>query len=151
MINRLVFFGDSWTYGHGLSDCNGVITPAPSLLGWAPTVSRILNYNYVNLASPGNSNQGIFFDIRRAQLTNEDLIIVQWSYTFRDMLINNDGTVRHIRPKDIDSVAYYDIHSDADILRRNVLTIEHTALWLNNQGLKWIFFQIIIYLGVNGL
>jgi hypothetical protein len=27
------------------------------------------------------------------------------------------------------------------MLRRNVLTIEHTALWLNNIGYNWIFFS----------
>lgn len=44
-MEKIVFFGDSYTYGEGLLDCNFDLPsiPPPSKLGWAEFVNNVLD------------------------------------------------------------------------------------------------------------
>lgn len=145
---RLVFFGDSFTYGHGLDDClcsENKPGNCPSQLGWAAQLADMFGTVHVNLSKPGCSNQYIFKLIRETEFQANDLVIVQWSFVDRDFLLMSDESVRHIGNwmTDFEAKNYYKAHSDLDITRRSILTIEHAALWLANKNLAWLFLSNI--------
>lgn len=145
---RVLFFGDSMTYGHGLPDCvlpteTGEIVlagPRPSELGWAATISRRLGVPHINHAVPGASNLQILWTLRQADIAKGDVVIVEWSYTDRSCLLEPE--IVQIGPwmEEDTSLAYYQAHSDPDIINRNTLLIEHAALLLERIGTKWLFF-----------
>lgn len=145
---RLLFFGDSLTYGYGLPDCiidndNGLHwgNIKPSQFGWASLVAKDMGLTGVNLSRPGSSNMEIHWKIRSHKAYRpDDLIVVQWSYPNRDMLL--DDHLVQIGPwiGDEKNTSYYRVHEDVDMIRRTLLIIEHTALWLSHHGFKWIFF-----------
>ena len=61
-IKRLVTFGCSLTYGHGLADCylpNGREGPEPSIQAWPKLVSNKLRIEVDNRGIPGGSNKEI--------------------------------------------------------------------------------------------
>lgn len=145
---RAVFFGDSMTYGHGLPDCalpdgvGGMSSPgpSPSKLGWASMVSDELGLQCVNLSVPGASNMEIHWRARNSGLQPDDLIFIEWSYHNRDCLL--EDPLIPIGPwlPSENSIAYYNAHPDTDLMRRNMLVIEHTAMLLDRIGAKWLFF-----------
>ena len=145
---RILFFGDSVTYGHGLPDC---ITRRdnweedwrnlkPSQLGWASIVSNNLRVECVNLAFPGASNMEIHWRIRGYQDYNlDDIIVVQWSYPNRDAILGERLTQIGPWTENNQRDHYFMAHDLIDMTRRSMLIIEHTALWLSHHGFKWIF------------
>ncbi len=141
---RLIFFGDSFTFGQGFPDCKPKSwedVKEPSQLGWVPQVARALNCMYVNMGYPGASNQEIFYKIRTFNLQPDDMIIVQWSYPDRDAIIDGDEITRiGYWKKDQISYRYYRTHSDYDVVRRSSMIIEHAALWLQYHDIPHIMF-----------
>lgn len=145
---RAMFFGDSLTYGHGLPDCvlpgsNGAMTSygtEPSKLGWAAMVAEELCLPYINQSSPGASNLEILWTLRQSAVTVDDLVIVEWSYPVRDCLL--DHNITKIGPWVDDDInrRYYGVHPTQDLINRNNLVVEHTALFLDKIGSKWLFF-----------
>lgn len=141
---RFLFFGDSFTYGHGLDDClldDNRPGYAPSRLGWAHQLAQKYDVPYENLSLPGCSNQYMFYKMRTTPMTSDDFVIVQWGYYDRDFLLLSNGTLdpigNWINSENIKM--YYLLHSEHDCSRRSALTIEHAALWLTHQSIKWIF------------
>lgn len=145
---RAMFFGDSLTYGHGLPDCilpgsNGTMTAfgsEPSKLGWAAMVAEELRLPCINRARPGASNLEILWTLRQSDITDDDLVIVEWSYPVRDCLL--DHSITRIGPWIDDDInrRYYEVHQMQDLINRNNLVVEHTALFLDKIGSKWLFF-----------
>jgi hypothetical protein len=146
-MNRLVFFGDSFTYGHGLDDClldiDNQPGPNPSKLGWAAQLSESLGLPNLNRSVPGSSNQHMFLTMRMTELSKDDIVIVQWTYDQRDIIMEDDSSVLHVgnwinHPK---VNGYIQVHGNLDMNRRTLLTIEHAALWLSYRGIKWMFLS----------
>lgn len=143
---RLVFFGDSFTFGQGYPDvkkeANGSYT-YPSKLGWVTQVSRALYLESVNASSTGASNQQIFYDIRRFQFKPGDYAIIQWSFADRDLIYNDTGFVTQIGIWDNTKVVnhYYRAHNDYDMAVRAAFAIEHAILWLQHFDIPYIMFS----------
>jgi len=76
-----VSVGDSFTYGTELSDCENT----PSQFTWAALTAKYLDFEHINLASPGISNSAIsrrcIFEIDRLLETGEELIVgIMWTF-----------------------------------------------------------------------
>lgn len=104
---RLITFGDSWTYGHGLPDCiSGEKNPGeyPSELGWVNILARKLDIEKViNLSRPGASNRFILH--RVVDFNNfkkDDLIIIQFSHFSRDFYFTKDDNVEFLGSWNLD-------------------------------------------------
>lgn len=131
---RLIFFGDSFTFGWGAPDCSANLdtmefTPSPT--AWPAQVAALLGCDYINTSSPGASNQEILYNLRKFDRQPDDFIVIQWSYDDRDMLVHSKGFDK-IHPILVGKLyeRYYKLHSDADMRYRSDLTIEHADLLL---------------------
>jgi len=85
-IKRLVTFGCSNTYGHGLADCynsNGTPGPNPSIQAWPFLFAQKYKLGVSNEAEPGISNKQIYKKILEYSFRKGDLVIVLWSYINR--------------------------------------------------------------------
>lgn len=105
--NRLITFGDSFTFGHGLADC--YISPIhpgrhPSKIGWVNKLAAKLNINEIyNYSSPGASNRLITHRIFNIdEFTEKDLVICQFTFYERDFYYNNEGGVINVGTWNID-------------------------------------------------
>lgn len=133
---RLIFFGDSFTYGQGYPDCRPKAwdeLDAPSNLNWVVQVSTILGYEYVNKSLPAISNQEILKTLREYDRRSDDFVVIQWSYADRDMLLSTNN-IERITPWFTGKVyeKYYKLHSDYDMNYRSDLVIEHADLMLRD-------------------
>lgn len=138
-MEKLVFFGDSFTYGHGLSDCLDIsgqsvedgTGPKPSKFGWAHLLCNMRNASGRNLSKPGASNLQILWEMLNAEIDPDETIIVQWSFWNRDCLL--DDKLFQIALWHKSSEPYYKIHSNSDMIKRNYLNINHGLLWLQQK------------------
>ena len=83
---RLVTFGCSLTYGHGLEDCFvPPVHPGPkhSNLAWPTIVADKFNLKLENRSQPGLSNRGILHKILEFKYRKNDVIVVMWTNVFR--------------------------------------------------------------------
>ena len=129
---RLIFFGDSFTFGQGYPDCQMESEfPKHSRSNWPTIVAEELGVEYVNTSYFGSSNQEIFYKIRTFQIQPDDFFVIQWSYPDRDAIISK-GTVQRIGywKDDKINLQYFKAHTEQDTYRRGCMTIEHAALWL---------------------
>ena len=141
-MEKIVFFGDSFTYGEGLSDCmtrpNAEKIPPPSKLGWANLLCEVRNASGRNISRPGSSNLEILWTMLNTKIEPDEIIIVQWSFWNRDCLL--DDEIRKIGPWIESSESYYEVHSNTDLIKRNWLNINHGLLWLQQQPNHFFMF-----------
>ena len=79
MINRIIAYGDSFTYGHDLSDCKN----CPSNLTYAALLAQHYGLEYECRAVGSNANQSITRDILKSEILSTDLPIVMWTFIER--------------------------------------------------------------------
>ena len=84
---RLVVFGCSLTYGHGLPDCIGLDRndpgPNPSKMGWPNLLAYkigLTNQQVANVSRCGAGNNWIWHSAANFEYQKGDLVIVNWSY-----------------------------------------------------------------------
>ena len=84
---RIIAFGCSNTYGHGLEDCwNQQLRapgPTPSNLAWPALLAKKFNCDVVNKSSPGASNKLIWQRILDFNFRIDDVCVVLWTYLDR--------------------------------------------------------------------
>jgi hypothetical protein len=148
MIKNLVTFGCSFTYGHGLQDCfepesNGS-GPVPSKLAWPQLLADELKLNCVNLSSPGSGNTEMLYKILNHNFTQEDFVLVFWSYSERDIVFDEQGNMARIAH--FESYPYLKewakIHGSYDLETRTWLCMHHAYLYLTNLDVKFNFLKI---------
>jgi len=131
---RLVFFGDSFTFGWGAPDYQAdwdKMEFVPSPTAWPAQIAELLNCDYINLSCPGGSNQEILYCLRKFNRQADDFIVIQWSYDDRDFLVNAKGYDKvHPLINSKLNDRYYKVHSDHDMRYRSDLTIEYADLML---------------------
>jgi hypothetical protein len=92
--NRVFAFGDSFTYGHELSDCPPNTYPTPSNLSYGALVANELSAEYHCHAMGAYANNAISRRIIEALpiLTQNDIALVMWTFTIRhEMLLSDAG------------------------------------------------------------
>lgn len=145
---RLWFFGDSYTYGHGLPDCAiynseldfydaGLV---PSKLGWANIVATRTGLPHINMSLPGMSNLKIHWKLRTVKFDPNDIVIVQWSFPTRCVILDDNLEDIYAWPENDRSKCFYNAHSPLDLERRSLITVEHTELLMKSLGIKYAAF-----------
>ena len=82
-MSRLHAFGDSFTYGYELSDCDADGLPNHSNLTYSALSAKHLNLDYVCHAIGYSANNGILKQIKLADIRKQDTCLIMWSYSIR--------------------------------------------------------------------
>jgi hypothetical protein len=84
-MSRLLAFGCSFTYGHGLEDCatGDWQKDGPSKFGWPSLLAKKLDLEVVNKSRSGSSNKEIWNTILETEILPTDLIFINWTYENR--------------------------------------------------------------------
>ena len=82
-MTRLHAFGDSFTYGHELSDCDANGQPGHSSLTYSALSAKHLGLDYHCHAVGYSANNGILRQIKLANIKQEDTCLVMWSFSVR--------------------------------------------------------------------
>jgi hypothetical protein len=92
-VPRLVAFGCSNTFGHGLVDCwnDKLKQPgnAPSKYAWPSVLGSNLGLDVVNLSRCGGSNREIWWNIVNTKFQSADTVVILWSYNYRYCILND--------------------------------------------------------------
>jgi hypothetical protein len=143
---RIVSFGCSYTYGHGLEDCldNDKITqgPNPSKLAYPATLAKHLNCDYINLGKSGNSNKEIWHDILNFNFQQDDIVVITWTYFSRFCIIK-PNSIKRINPWLEDSKSYYMNYSNRhDMIIDFYSRLNHVSFYLDTLNIKNYNFVI---------
>lgn len=100
LLNRVFAFGDSFTYGHELSDCPTNDWPIPSNLSYGALVAKAVSAEYHCCAMGSYANNAISRRIQEAlpTLTQRDMVLVMWTFTTRRELLLQDAGYRSLNP-----------------------------------------------------
>jgi hypothetical protein len=141
-MNRLIAFGCSYTYGHGLEDCvKHDLSPGstPSQLAWPKLLADKLNLECLNEGIPGASNKQIWHKIMNYDFDPTDMIFILWSSNQRHCVINEDLTIEsigHWSNSKISKAYFKYLHNDIDQSIDTNLRISHCNYYLNDKGIK---------------
>lgn len=134
-FQRLVTFGDSYTYGEELED--------PSNTAWPVLLSKQFNLPLVNLGEPGFSNDGILEKILDQQLIKTDLVVVCFSshvrMYFEDQTggfttVNPNNTIRREIVKQLMSVVSFEW-----LYKRWLTQVIYLQEYLKSQNISYLF------------
>lgn len=136
-MERLIAFGCSLTFGHGLPDC---FTPPDhpgskhSNLAWPSILAKYMNRKCINMSTPGSSNKRIWHNVINFDYQETDIVFILWSFTDRTAILHKthisdighwvEGTYYN---------DYYDQH-DAEIM--SSLFVNHANLFLKSKNIK---------------
>lgn len=145
---KIWFFGDSYTYGHGLPDCvmynskldfydAGIV---PSKLGWANIVATRTGLPHINMSVPGMSNLKIHWKMRTTKFDPDDIVITQWSFPTRCVILDDELIDIYLMPENDRSQLFYKAHSPLDLERRSLMIVEHTELLMKSLDIKYVAF-----------
>jgi hypothetical protein len=145
-MSRLVLFGCSLTYGHGLPDCvtaDGNPGPSPSKMVWGELLGDRLARSVVNCSLPGASNQLILDSILNFEFENEDRVVVLWSFFTRGLLYLKDE-ICNIGPWQQTDIAkrYYELHDDNDLYITSLHAIHYADCYLKNKNITTTHFGL---------
>jgi len=144
-MERLIAFGCSNTYGHGLSDCwhpaiNGP-GPSPSKFAWPQVLADKLNKECINLSQCGSSNLKILHNILNFKYLPTDLVMVMWSNEHRDVIFTSPTSdialgswMTHglIKP-------FTELLNPYNSSIRSWMSIHHAHMFLKDKNLKFHF------------
>ena len=141
-MSRLIAFGCSLTYGHGLPDCHippDSPGPRPSKLAWPQLVADKLSLTCVNQSAPGASNKKIWHSIINLNFRKSDNVFIMWSFAERHAILKDETTVVDLAPWLIESSAesssYYNfLYNEYDSILQTKMYISHANLFLKNLG-----------------
>jgi len=144
-MSRLITFGDSFTYGHGLPDCHiplGLAGPNCSKLSWPQLLGDQLDIEVINRAKPGHSNIEILKDIiSSTDISPTDIVITGWTYAVRDYVFKKSLLGKDISFKvspwlgDKNFIKkWFSVHNDYDLSVRAGLYIHHAECFLKTKG-----------------
>jgi hypothetical protein len=100
---RVISFGDSFTWGSDLSDCEDmnpsvaldIVLDSYSRKTWPALLAEHLGIEYQCKAFPGFSNSSIVRQILSTEILSTDLVIVNWTWIDRwDFYDNNNCYIR---------------------------------------------------------
>jgi len=100
---RIVAFGPSEMYGHGLADCisstdSYLSGPEPSKLAYPNLVATALNCECLNLSKPGSASLDILIKILNFSYQEDDIVLVQWPSLGTVTLVSENNNLINIHP-----------------------------------------------------
>lgn len=110
---RIIAFGCSYTYGHGLEDCwkDSFPTKHPSKYSFPSLLSIRLGVKCCNYSRPGGSNKYMWHQAMNVyKPMPDDVVINMWTNPNRSCSLHiNDEQIKHIGPwqEDKTSIHYY--------------------------------------------
>ena len=103
---KLVTFGCSFTYGHGLSDCmaeDGSNGPTASEQAWPSVLGKLTGMKVDNVSEPGSSNLMITKAIvDYSKYTKDTVVVVMWSNNDRETIYKTGNEKLHMLPGFLD-------------------------------------------------
>tara|TARA_X000001036_G_scaffold437977_1_gene484630 strand:+ start:834 stop:1526 length:693 start_codon:yes stop_codon:yes gene_type:complete len=158
---KLVTFGCSFTYGHGLSDCvaaDGSNGPIASEQAWPSILGKLKGMKVDNASEPGSSNLTITKAIvDYPKYTKDTVVVVMWSNNDRETIYTDRGeeklhmlpgflndympkTFWHDKNKDyfkkIVTTYYEDYHEDWNATLNQTIRMNYVHAFLKNKGIK---------------
>jgi len=138
---RLIAFGCSNTYGHGLEDCIMPNMrdpgPNPSRFAWPQLVADKLNLDCVNMGNPGASNKEIWYKAINFNFESTDTVIFLWSFVDRYCILRQDG----FQPLSIhgtekfNKMYYKHIHDDYDACMDFYIRCNYMKQYLDSKNI----------------
>lgn len=147
MSERLITFGCSYTYGHGLQDCydskTGHAGPQPSRFAWPNILGKKLKKRIVNLSQPGASNKEILYYLQNFIFHKSDLVVILWTYPHRDCILVDSNKIIQATARDnynwyIEKIK----HGDFDVYHQMWTYINYAKLYLDNKNISNYHFTI---------
>ena len=141
-MSRLVAFGCSFTYGHGLADCyetNGDHGPNPSNTSWPISLGVLLGVDeIINCGKPGVGNKFIWKNILDFNFYDDDIVVILWSYIER-YCVFHEHWVDHFLPssdRKVNKFYYTHLYSDLDRVIDFFNRADHIKRYLDNKNIK---------------
>jgi len=139
---RLIAFGASVTFGHGLIDCYNFDTAGsgqtPSRLSWPALVADAMNIECDNRAECGAPNLKILLNVLSADTCTADLVIILWNISDLSILFDDVGEIIRLGPNEKNQMhlckEFYMAHSEYDLSVRTLLDIGHSTNYLENKN-----------------
>lgn len=138
-MNRLIAFGCSMTYGHGLPDCTSnthLPGPVSSKLAWPEIVAQQLGRLCINMSTPGSSNKRIWHNIINFKFKKNDIAVILWSFEDRSAVLQDKKSVYdigHWVESDSAKTYYQHCYNRYDALMQTKLFVSHTNFLLKEK------------------
>ncbi len=150
---RLIAFGCSLTYGHGLADCWDPIaktpTSKPSSFAWPSVVAKQLKRECINTSFPGASNKEILFKIQNFDFHNDDIVCILWTFPERSCIIQsttvetNNEFKRFIpHSDDLANKTFYSLYNNIDAMIDFYTRVEYAHLYFNMHNITARHFLV---------
>ncbi len=162
-MKRLLAFGCSNTYGHGLEDCydnsRGNKSPGlkPSKFAWPEVLADNLGRTCLNLSNPGASMKEVVHKIHTTKYLNDDLIVVMLTPGPRSCIISKGDSHKPFRkwgkwhieqilgnrtpkPTKLDKRWITDFADDSDIWLSYITYINYVYLFFKEKNVKAYYF-----------
>jgi hypothetical protein len=157
---KLVTFGCSFTYGHGLSDCiaeDGSNGPTASEQAWPSVLCKLTGMKVDNASEPGSSNLMITKAIvDYSKYTKDTVVVVMWSNNDRETIYKTGNEKLHMLPGFLDDTmpgtfwfdkdkndfkktitTYYEnYHEDWNATLNQTIRMNFVHAFLKNKGIK---------------
>ena len=142
MPDSILSFGDSFTYGTDLADCQGsnAIGQGHSNLTWPALVASRLELGYQCWAIGGSGNQHIASLVMNDS-SPDSLSLINWTwidrfdYYTRD---NDPDTLRPAEDTELERFYYRHLHSEINDRIRSLQLIYATIAWLREHNIAFI-------------
>ena len=136
--SKIVVFGSSDTYGHGLPDCKDMPALIPSKHAWPSLISQMSGITVENLSKLGASNREILLKILNTDLTNDALVIVCWTHVHRSFLLGSDNSIERLIPiaKNTKTDCFYRLYDLKNLAFNSLIEISHANAILKNKGCR---------------
>ena len=157
---KLVTFGCSFTYGHGLADCmaeDGSNGPTASEQAWPSVLGKLTGMKVDNVSEPGSSNLMITKAIvDYSKYTKDTVVVVMWSNNDRETIYKTGNEKLHMLPGFLDDTmpgtfwfdkdknnfkktitTYYEnYHEDWNATLNQTIRMNFVHAFLKNKGIK---------------
>ena len=138
---RLIAFGCSLTYGHGLKDCiskkNGP-GPYPSKYAWPSLLADMLGRTCTNLGSPGSSNKRICQTVMSTGFKKTDVVFINWSYIGRSCIIEESNIIDlFLKGKGKLNSSFSRLSNNHDLVFMSNLYLDYISLLLEKKKIKY--------------
>ena len=145
---RVISFGDSFTFGNDLADCQEGTSSSPAVsskLTWPALIAKYHNLRYECLAYPGIGNLRILESLLNADV-KDSICIINWSWIDRfDFCSSNTEEWETMRPSGNASLSKYyykNFHGQYQDMLSNLIYINTAINYLQSKNVKFYMTAI---------